>query len=92
MSLRRGELMRIAVTQFAQVERYLPKQRDNVSSNNLQVLRVIRYLAEHNCNIVLSAQRLCLLAQVLYMHELMAKLGLLRSSLKLTPPSIGRED
>src|SRR5680860_1596202 len=41
--------MKITQTQYQLVEPLLPRQRGNVSLNNLQVLNAILYVAEHGC-------------------------------------------
>jgi len=41
--------MEITQTQYEQIEALLPRQRGNVSLNNLQVLNAILYVAEHGC-------------------------------------------
>jgi len=41
--------MEITQTQYKQIEALLPRQRGNVSLNNLQVLNAILYVAEHGC-------------------------------------------
>lgn len=41
--------MEISTEQFAQIEPYLPRQRDNVSHENLNVLNAILFAAENGC-------------------------------------------
>lgn len=41
--------MEITPMQYEQIEALLPRQRGNVSLNNLQVLNAILYVAEHGC-------------------------------------------
>ncbi len=41
--------MEITIEQFARIEPFLPRQRGNVSIDNLQVLNAILYVAEHGC-------------------------------------------
>lgn len=41
--------MELTPAQFAQIEKYLPTQRGNVSLSNLAVLNAILYVAEHGC-------------------------------------------
>jgi transposase len=41
--------MNITESQFERIERFLPRQRGNVSLTNLQVLNAILYVAEHGC-------------------------------------------
>ena len=41
--------MVITPTHYEQIEALLPRQRGNVSLNNLQVLNAILYVAEHGC-------------------------------------------
>jgi transposase len=41
--------MEITQTQYEQIEALLPRQRGNVSLNNLQGLNAIFYVAVHGC-------------------------------------------
>ena len=41
--------MEISTEQFAQIEAYLPRQRGNVSHENLNVLNAILFVAENGC-------------------------------------------
>ena len=41
--------MEITHDQYIQIEAFLPRQRGNVSVENLQVLNAILYVAEHGC-------------------------------------------
>jgi transposase len=41
--------MKITASQYQQIAPYLPRQRGNVSLNNLQVLNAILYVAEQGC-------------------------------------------
>ena len=41
--------MEINAEQFSRIEKYLPRQRGNVSLSNLQVLNAILYVAEQGC-------------------------------------------
>jgi transposase len=41
--------MEITAEQFARIESYLPRQRGNVSLENLQVINAILYVAENGC-------------------------------------------
>src|SRR6202167_3589048 len=41
--------MEISTEQFAQIESYLPRQRGNVSHENLNVINAILYVAENGC-------------------------------------------
>jgi transposase len=41
--------MEITPMQYQQIESLLPRQRGNVSLDNLQVLNAIMYVAEHGC-------------------------------------------
>ena len=41
--------MKITASDFKVIEKFLPKQRGNVSISNLQVLNAILYVAEHGC-------------------------------------------
>lgn len=42
-------VMEITHDQYIQIEAFLPRQRGNVSVENLQVLNAILYVAEHGC-------------------------------------------
>jgi transposase len=41
--------MEITAQQFARIEQYLPRQRANVSHENLNVINAILYVAENGC-------------------------------------------
>jgi transposase len=41
--------MEISAEQFSRIESYLPRQRGNVSLENLQVINAILYVAENGC-------------------------------------------
>ncbi len=41
--------MEISAEQFAQIEAYMPRQRGNVSHENLNVLNAILFVAENGC-------------------------------------------
>ena len=41
--------MEITAEQFARIEEYLPRQRGNVSHENLNVINAILYVAENGC-------------------------------------------
>jgi transposase len=41
--------MEITAEQFARIERFLPRQRGNVSHENLAVINAILYVAENGC-------------------------------------------
>ncbi len=41
--------MEITATQYERIAPFLPRQRGNVSLNNLQVLNAILYVTEHGC-------------------------------------------
>jgi transposase len=41
--------MEISTEQFARIEPYLPRQRGNVSHENLNVINAILYVAENGC-------------------------------------------
>lgn len=41
--------MELTPEQFSRIEHCLPRQRDNVSLTNLQVINAILYVAEHGC-------------------------------------------
>ena len=41
--------MELTAEQFARIEKYLPRQRGNVSHENLQVINAILYVAENGC-------------------------------------------
>ena len=41
--------MEISAAQFAQIEPFLPRQRGNVSHENLNVINAILFVAEHGC-------------------------------------------
>jgi transposase len=41
--------MEITAAQYEQIAPFLPRQRGNVTLNNLQVLNAILYVAEHGC-------------------------------------------
>ena len=41
--------MEITAEQFARIEQYLPRQRGNVSHENLNVINAILYVAENGC-------------------------------------------
>ena len=41
--------MEITAEQFARIEKYLPRQRGNVSHDNLDVINAILYVAENGC-------------------------------------------
>jgi transposase len=41
--------MEISTDQFARIAPYLPRQRGNVSHQNLNVINAILYMAEHDC-------------------------------------------
>jgi transposase len=41
--------MEITAAQFARIEKYLPRQRGNVSHDNLAVINAILYVAENGC-------------------------------------------
>src|SRR5579859_3995168 len=41
--------MQLSEAQYERIEPHLPKQRGNVSLDNLQVLNAILYVAEHGC-------------------------------------------
>lgn len=41
--------MEINAEQFARIEKYLPRQRGNVSHQNLSVINAILYVAENGC-------------------------------------------
>jgi len=41
--------MEITAAQYERIEPFLPRQRGNVSLNNLQVLNAILYVTEHGC-------------------------------------------
>ena len=50
--------MEISTEQFAQIEAHLPRQRGNVSLENLNVLNAILFVAENGCKWRCSAQAL----------------------------------
>lgn len=41
--------MEITAEQFARIEKYLPRQRGNVSHQNLAIVNAILYVAENGC-------------------------------------------
>jgi hypothetical protein len=41
--------MEITAEQFARIEQYLPRQRGNVSHQNLNVINAILFVAENGC-------------------------------------------
>ena len=41
--------MEITIEQYKKIEKYLPKQRGNVSMHNLQLINAILYIAENGC-------------------------------------------
>lgn len=41
--------MEITREQYKKIEKYLPKQRGNVSINNLQLINALLYVAENGC-------------------------------------------
>ena len=41
--------MEISAAQFARIESYLPRQRGNVTQQNLQVINAILFVAENGC-------------------------------------------
>ncbi len=41
--------MEITAAQYERIAPFLPRQRGNVTLNNLQVLNAILYVAEHGC-------------------------------------------
>jgi len=41
--------MEINAEQFSRIEKYLPRQRGNVSHKNLTVINAILYVAENDC-------------------------------------------
>ena len=42
--------MRLTQEQYKKIKKYLPKQRSNVSMTNLQILNVLLYMVENECN------------------------------------------